>query len=227
MSERHAILARLSQAIHLLDKLSDEFVFLGGSVVPLLITDEAAQDARPTNDIDVIIRAATTDEYEAVKTKLEVVGFMPSFTEDEECRFTNGTLFLDVMPSEKNVLGFGDAWCKRALTEYFAYELPTQCQIKIIKPPVFICTKLSAYDERRIEHDKDLVDIVSVVDGRRELLYEIEEASDDIRSFISTKTSALLSDGLSYKISSYLPKDIAGAAREQLVLSRLIQMTQL
>ena len=60
-------LAVVAQA---LGELRDEVVFLGGAVLGLLISDEAASPIRPTDDVDLIIEVATRLEYAAFEAKL-------------------------------------------------------------------------------------------------------------------------------------------------------------
>jgi hypothetical protein len=47
-----------------LGTLRDEFVFVGGSIVGLYITDPAAPSVRPTDDVDVIVGVTTRCEYD-------------------------------------------------------------------------------------------------------------------------------------------------------------------
>ena len=48
--------------------LRERFVFVGGAVVDILLSDPQAPPARPTKDIDVIVELATmADYYEVAK----------------------------------------------------------------------------------------------------------------------------------------------------------------
>jgi hypothetical protein len=51
-------------------------VFTGGCVVGLLITDEAAPDVRPTDDVDVIVELVSRREYYQLEDKLRELGFV-------------------------------------------------------------------------------------------------------------------------------------------------------
>ncbi len=53
----------LELAAEHLGELLDEVVFVGGATVELWITDEAAPEFRPTDDIDVIVEITTTSDY--------------------------------------------------------------------------------------------------------------------------------------------------------------------
>jgi hypothetical protein len=53
-----------------LGPLLDQVVFVGGSIVGLLITNPAAPDVRPTDDVDVIVEIATYGQYAELQEKL-------------------------------------------------------------------------------------------------------------------------------------------------------------
>ena len=53
----------LALVVKRLGDLRERVVFLGGSVIPLLITDPAAPPPRTTADVDLIVEAGTRREY--------------------------------------------------------------------------------------------------------------------------------------------------------------------
>jgi hypothetical protein len=103
MKRRQAIVARLIKAVEILGPLADEFVFVGGSAVPLLVTDEAAPDARPTTDVDVVVHVLTRTDYHKVEQRLQSVNFHLDIMDGVICRFKNGDIVLDVMPTDENI----------------------------------------------------------------------------------------------------------------------------
>jgi len=46
-----------------LERLETEVVFTGGAIVGLLLTDSAAPDVRPTDDVDVIVGITRYSDY--------------------------------------------------------------------------------------------------------------------------------------------------------------------
>jgi predicted nucleotidyltransferase len=227
MKRRQAILARLIQSVEILGPLADEFVFVGGSAVPLLVTDEAAPDARTTTDVDVVVHVLTRSEYRKVEERLQSVQFHLDIMDGVICRFKNGELILDVMPTDETILKFGNEWYKHAIVEPVSYPLLPDRSIKVINAPLFLCTKFSAYNDRGHEDEKDLEDIISLVDGRRELLDELTASSEDIKAYVSVSVTELLDAGLASRLDWFLPGDAAGAARLPLVLQRLRMMIAL
>ncbi|MBX9879928.1 MAG: hypothetical protein K2Y22_15835 [Candidatus Obscuribacterales bacterium] len=221
MNRHQEIIARIIQIVQLLGDLSDEFVFLGGSAVPMLITDEAAPDVRPTKDVDVVVQAVTRFQYHKIEERLAQVGFHLDMLDPVICRYKQGGLILDVMPTDEKVLSFGNRWYAMAAQAPIIYPLIPERKIKVINAPLFLCTKFDAYKTRGRQDEKDLEDIINVVDGRRQLFEELKAAPPEVRKFAAQSTLEQLSAGLTSRLDWFLPTDAAGAARRGLVVERL------
>ena len=59
-----------------------------------------------------------------------------------------GGCVLDVMPTDANVLGFGNRWYDVAVRTAESVQLPSGRSIRLIAPPVFLATKLEAFHGR-------------------------------------------------------------------------------
>ena len=55
---------------HALGALNQEVVFVGGSIVSLYIDDKAAEDIRPTKDIDLTFQISTVGKLELLRQQL-------------------------------------------------------------------------------------------------------------------------------------------------------------
>lgn len=227
MRRKQAILDRLIQVVELLGPLAQEFVFLGGSIVPLLVTNEAAPDARTTTDVDVIVHVLTRSEYRNIEERLQALHFHLDMTDEVMCRFKNGELILDVMPTDTKILSFGNEWYKHAFVEPLKYHLSPKLEISVINPPIFLCTKFSAYRNRGQEDEKDLEDVVAIIDGRGEILDELALAVPEVRHYVSVSLSDLLENGLASRLDWFLPGDAASTARLPLVLDRIKALIKL
>ena len=53
-----------------LGELNDQVIYVGGAVVSLYIDDPAADEVRPTKDIDISMSLATLGELESMREKL-------------------------------------------------------------------------------------------------------------------------------------------------------------
>jgi hypothetical protein len=109
-------LEQLIQAAQFLRPLLGELVFVGGSVVGLLITDEAAGDPRATIDVDAIAEITSYAEYAAFGDRLRALGFVEDTSEGAPvCRWIHQGTILDVMPLDEKILGFSNRWYSAAM----------------------------------------------------------------------------------------------------------------
>ena len=84
-------------------------------------------------------------------------------------------------------------------------------------PPYFLATKIDAFKGRgggdyMASHDME--DIITVLDGRPEIVSEIRNSSDDLKIFLSDTFRTLLTNGeFLDAIPGHLPPDRASQAR--------------
>lgn len=104
----------LELACRALGPLRDEVVLLGGTSIPLWITDSAARPARLSKDVDVIVEVMTYGAYQRFAERLREQKFVEDSGSKVICRFVyrekKTELVLDVMPTSKSVFGFGGGW---------------------------------------------------------------------------------------------------------------------
>lgn len=159
------------------EPLLDQFVLVGGCLTQLLITDSAAPHPRPTQDVDMVVNALTLGDYYKVESKLRDLGFSQSMGEHGIiCRWFKGELILDVMPPVKKILGFTNRWYRHAIEFSESISLNGMV-INHISAPIFIATKLDAFNSRgkgdfMMSHD--LEDLISVIDGRSSIIGDIK-----------------------------------------------------
>ena len=68
-----------------LGELNERVVYVGGAVVSLYINDPAADDVRPTKDIDISLEIASIGELEKLRTLLTEKGFVQSHEDQVIC----------------------------------------------------------------------------------------------------------------------------------------------
>ncbi|MFV0345572.1 MAG: hypothetical protein ACK5IQ_04910 [Bacteroidales bacterium] len=61
-----------------LGDLNDEVIYVGGAVVSLYVTDEGAEQPRPTKDIDISVQVSTYSQIERLRKILASRGIYPS-----------------------------------------------------------------------------------------------------------------------------------------------------
>lgn len=168
-----------------LGEIRDDVVFLGGCTTGLFITDPAFPDVRYTLDVDCIVDVISLYQYHQLEKKLTKQGFKKSLTEDVICRWFYDDVILDVMPTDENILGFGNRWYKRAIASSVVHHLTDRMTIRIVTAPYFLATKLEAFKTRgKIDYyaSHDFEDIMSILDGRLEIVDEIHKADEELRN---------------------------------------------
>jgi hypothetical protein len=140
----------LELAAEHLDRLLAEVVFVGGATVELWITDEAAPEFRPTDDVDVIAEIATTRDFHRFEKRLRELGLENDQQSGVICRFRHpdSGLVLDLMPTEASILGFQNRWQGEAFPHAVEVALPSGRSIRAIPPPFLLATKLEAFKTR-------------------------------------------------------------------------------
>ncbi len=220
-------LAALQQIATRLGPLRDEVVFVGGMICSLLVTDSAAPPPRPTDDIDVVAAIATQAEYYALAGRLRALGFNEDGREGAPlCRWVVDGLTVDVMPDQPNVLGFSNRWypAARATSTWHQIGDGPAHRIRVVDAAHFVATKLEAFHGRAGGdfHHHDMEDIITVIDGRAELLGELTRSPDDVKAFVGREIHLLMSnDRFREALPGHLPGDRASQARLPLVERRL------
>ena len=181
----------LTIAAYRLEELRKEVTFVGGSITGLLITDKAAPDVRFTVDVDCIINVVTQSGYYALAEKLRQKGFKEMSSGNHPiCRWDCEGVLIDIMPTDKSVLGFSNMWYKDALTNAVNAKISDSVDIKIISAPYFLATKLEAFKDRGKEDflmSHDLEDIISVIDGRPEIIEDVSNTPSNLKRYLSTE----------------------------------------
>lgn len=219
-------------ARHLGDRLRRELVFVGGAVAGLLITDPALPAIRPTEDVDLIVETLTRADYHRIERALMAQGFKQDIRQQAPiCRWRIDSMTVDIMPTLEDILGFSNRWYPLALATAQALSLPSGLAIRIIQAPVFLGTKLEAFESRGARDylfSHDLGDVISVVDGREGLVAECQEAPADLRKYLAHWAGSLLSTpAFVDALPGHLPGDPASQERLPDLLDRLGQLAKL
>jgi hypothetical protein len=157
------------------------------------------------------------------------------FVEDQSagaplCRWRVADVILDVMPTDERLLGLGNRWYRPALLAARGLDLPTGEHIRVVTAPFFLATKLEAFAGRgRGDYlaSPDLEDIITLIDGRPEVVEEVSRVQTELRQYLAEYFSRLLvARAFVEAIPAHLPPDAASQARLPLLLDRLRRLTQ-
>lgn len=214
-----------------LGPLLTDVVFLGGSTTSLLITDPTVKDIRHTLDVDVIINVISRVEYYNLREKLIDLGFKEKHEFNVTCRWLINDVVIDIMPTDENILGFSNIWYPDAILYSFMAKLTDDITIKVVSPPYFIATKIEAFKGRGngdYASSSDIEDIITVIDGREELLDELQAAPANLKAFLAKSFSIFLkSSDFIDLFPGHLPQGLDTAAREKIALRRMMKIAEL
>lgn len=189
----------LERAAQELTPFLDEVAFVGGATIALWITDQAAPSPRVTKDVDLVVEVASRAGWYRFEERLRAHGLRNDSASRVICRWRAGSpgdeLLVDLMPGDASILGFENRWQRPALDRAETLPLPSVRRIRAITPPYLLATKLEAWGGRGGgDHlrSHDLEDVIRLVDGRPEVVEEVSNASDDLRSYLSGEIATLL-----------------------------------
>jgi len=210
------------------DDLRERLVFVGGCTTALFITDEITlEGVRTTDDVDLIVDLVGHAQWVQLQEQLRQKGFAESPEDDVICRMRLGTLKVDFMPDDENILGFSNRWYAKGIETSLTYSLTAELSIRRLAPELFVATKLEAYlgrGKNDLLGSRDMEDILLVVDGREELVDEIRAADEDVRSYIAEQFRTLLKDD---DFDHFLTGNIKGPeGRVDIVLERFVAISR-
>ena len=220
--------ALLFSAVQKLVPLLDRIVFVGGCAAGLLITDPGAAPVRPTVDVDAIVEIASYAELVALEVLLRQLGFDQPHVECAPlCRWIQGDLILDLMPTDSSILGFTNRWYSQALENAETVEVGEH-KIRLISASYFLATKLEAFHGRGqfdYRMSRDIEDIVTVLDGRQEIVAEVQRSTASLRQYLEDEFSGLLSErDFLEALPGHLLPDAVSQQRIRIILDRVRQI---
>lgn len=188
--------AKIETVAAALGGLCEELVFVGGCAVGLLVSDPVRPPVRATNDVDLIAEVTSRAAYYALADRLKMLGFAEDHGEII-CRWRLRELVIDVMPTDEGILGFSNRWYLEALRRAGKVKLPSGREIRLVSAPLLLATKIEAFygrgrDDYGASHD--IEDILTIVDGRAELIEEIQSGDEQIRGYLQSEVDDLLAE---------------------------------
>ena len=163
-----------------------------------------------------------------IEAQLEPCGFIRDADSGVICRWKHkpsGVAF-DLMPVDAAVLGFSNRWYGEAVATAQPLQLADGVVIRVVAAPAFVATKLEAFLNRGkgdFLSSHDLEDVLNVVDGRDELMDELQGASSQLLGFVAEIFASLLAQP---DFTNSLPGLVADADRAGVVRERLEQMAK-
>ena len=187
---------------------------------------------RATYDVDAIAHVLSRAEYYQFSEKLKGKGFREDAEEGAPmCRWRCENVILDLMPIDPSILGFGSDWYQEAQENAVRFALPSGNALLLITSPFFLITKLDAFNGRGngdYMQSHDIEDIVTVLDGRPELLGELERAGPKIKQALASRFAASRQNTRFIDaVAGHLAPDAASQARLPGIVGRIEAISKL
>lgn len=164
MSNNNDKLALIADA---LGDLCGRVVFVGGCVAQLYAESEAAEEVRPTDDVDCVVDLSSYSDYNRFAEQLRLRNFSNSCQPgDPLCRWSFENEIVDIMPYEDSPIGPSNRWYKPGFKNKIIYEISKGLTIQMLPITYYVATKFEALksrggDDYRFSHDFE--DIVFVL----------------------------------------------------------------
>ena len=192
----HSInITRIKAVSNALAKLETPVVFAGGATVSLYADIDFREEARPTDDVDVVLELVAYKNYAAVEVQLRAIGFVNDIHSKVICRYKYKGLLVDIMPTDEKVLGFSNKWYAPGFKQAIDFEIDKQHIVKIFPVTYFIASKLEAFKNRGKNDGRtssDFEDIVFVLTYRNSIWKELQEADEIVKQYLKDEFIKLL-----------------------------------
>jgi predicted nucleotidyltransferase len=215
----------------------DKLVFVGGSVAGLLITDPMQPAIRPTDDVDLVVQVTGRQGFYALEDDLRALGFVNDISSNAPiCRWKCGGIMVDVVPSDKAILGFANRWYPMGLQTAQPITLPSGIEITAINAPCFCATKLEAFADRGNNSagqpdylgSHDMGDLIAVMDGRASLLLEIQHSALELRDYLVQRAGVLVNDPRFMRsVDGHVQPDMVSQLRVPLIKKTFLALAEL
>lgn len=179
-----------------LGELNNEVVFVGGAMVAMYIDDPAAEDIRPTKDLDLTFKITTAGKLEALREALIQKGFIQTHEDDVICRFRFDDLLIDVMSTQAVGWAPSNRWFMPGFEKSFSIELD-DVAIRLMPLPYLLASKMEAFFNRGIQDlyaSHDLEDILYIFNYTTNLVEQILAADDEVIVYLKGCAERIMSD---------------------------------
>lgn len=222
---------RIEMVAAALSSLEQRLVFVGGAMTPLYVTDPAVTEIRPTVDIDVVVEVGNHARYAALEEEFRRIGFQQVIAEGVPlCRWRVAGVLVDLIPTSSEILGFTNRWYTAAFRTAMQLQLASGSTIYIIRPEYFVGTKLEAFRGRGNDDfilSPDIEDVITVIDGRAELVEEICGAEEELRVFIRGELKRYVSEPqFCDAVQGHVATDAAGKEQYRRIFERIHRIIQ-
>lgn len=213
-----------------LKELRSKMVFIGGAVISLYTDDPAAEEIRPTQDIDLTINLGEGYiELVKLNERLSELGFNPTHEGASICRYKYDNIDVDIMPASNSVIGPSNKWYLPGFEKVKRVTLENGLEINLLPAPYFIATKFEAFNDRGnndYRGSADFEDIIYVLDNRTNIVEEILASDTEVQSFLRNELNKIVSNPSAEEILSMHIHPLVVKERFSLLLEKIYLIAQ-
>jgi hypothetical protein len=212
-----------------LQHLRSKVAFVGGAMISSYADDPAADEVRPTKDIDLSLTLESYGAWAKLQEELATLRFQPDQSSKQICRFVYDDVTVDIMPDDEKVIGFSNPWYRPGLKKAQSYQLPGGPDINILPLPYFLATKFSAFNGRgKGNHvtSHDFEDIIYLTDNATTIVNQIGEADTDVKDYLKKEYRAVWDNSNRTEIISCHLQPLIRPARLKLIEGKIAQIIQ-
>jgi len=192
-------MTRLKAVSNALAEWKEDVIFVGGATVSLYATSPEAIEARPTNDVDVVVELLSLKHFYQMQERLLELGFKNDIEAPIISRFIYQGIKVDFMPTDESILGFSNIWYKPGIKNAIEKKLDNGSSIKVFSPPYFIASKIEAFKSRGkndLFASHDFEDLVFVLDNKYDIEDDLIGCPEDVRTYLKKEFSDMAKDSL-------------------------------
>jgi predicted nucleotidyltransferase len=221
-------LAVIEKVAVALQELNKDMVYVGGAVVGLYVTDEGAEQPRPTKDIDISVQINSYSQMDQLREALATKKIYPAEQEDVIYRYKYEDVLIDFIPSEKTPLGPTNSWLKVGFSKSLTIPIG-KALIRILPVSLYLATKWEAFKGRGNDArtSPDFEDIVYVLDNNLHLVSEVANADKEIQFYLRKMSLEILSHPSRNEIIECHINPFTAEERSTIVLGKLEEIVLL
>lgn len=211
-----------------LGELNQDVIYVGGAVVSLYVTDEGAEQPRPTKDIDISVQISTYAQMDVLREKLASKKIYPAVAEKVMYRYSYDDILIDFIPFEATPLGPTNRWLKPGFGKAYPINIGS-IQIRILPVSLFVATKWEAYKSRGTDPrtSPDFEDIIYILDNNSEVVEDTRNAEKDVQVFLKKMSLEILNHSSRSEIIECHLNPYTADDRKEIVLKKLDSLSKI
>jgi hypothetical protein len=135
--------------------------------------------------------------FSEIEAELSKCGFKYNIQDGVICRWETDGIQVDIMPTDPKIFGFSNIWYGSTVKHAKKYLLEKDLEILLIEAPYLLATKIEAFESRGDQDfygSHDLEDMITILDGRKSIIKEIESSDLQLKNYLSNKFQEYLNN---------------------------------